>query len=386
MRTALIRHGTLRLPGLSHPLSSTLERHAPTPATDVPPSRRAVVLSNVLELRGNAYARLWSDAVQRAGAHLLPLTMSTVLGRGAARPAWVHLQWPEWAASDARSWVAARRSAKALGLVLLARARGTRVMVTAHNVWSHDRPHPTLEAVLWTLLGMLTTDLHLLSVAGRAEFLASHPTFSKAAVREIPHGNYDAHVRSMPSQARARVELGLPAAARLFATLGTLKPYKGIEGLLDAFGGLDDPDARLVIAGQVADDALMDQLVAARRRDSRLVVIPGFLSDADMVRLVRAADAVVLPYRRVLNSGGAVLALTLGRPVLLPATPTFASLRERVGRHWVTLFNGRIGPADLDAMRPRATDEFPDLAWCSWDVITEQLRSLWTSAAREPGD
>lgn len=267
--------------------------------------------------------------------------------------------------------------AKFLTLVAVARARGARVMVTAHNVWSHDRRYPRVETLLWALLGRLTTDLHVLSEAGLQEFLLQHPSFRRAAVTEIPHGNYDPEVGGAPERGDARDELGLSRHARIFVTFGALKRYKGVEDVAQAFMAVDDDDARLVVAGRVGDEALMQELEEAARRDGRIRLMPEFLSDERMLTLVRAADAVVLPYRRVLNSGSALLALTLGRPVLLPRTPTFRDLRDRVGDCWVSLFDGQLGSADLTAMPSELPPTGPDLSWCNWDVVTSRLRQLW---------
>jgi len=43
-----------------------------------------------------------------------------------------------------------------------------------------------------------------------------------------------------------------------------------------------------------------------------------FIDDAELQFFIRAADAVVLPFRDVLTSGSAILALSFGRPVVAP--------------------------------------------------------------------
>lgn len=328
-----------------------------------------VVLSNVLELDGSPYVRLWNEAAERSGARLCPLTAATVRGR----PDWVHLQWPERVLRHPGTLGAARNLARLLVLVAAARALGARVMVTAHNVWAHDSPHPRLERVLWFALGPLTTDLHLLGGAGAGAFLRAHPTFRRARRRVIPHGTFEPAARGAPARAAARAALGLPDDAHVLITFGMLRAYKGVEELLDAFAAVEDPRARLVIAGRVADERLGRRLEATA--DSRVLVLPRFLEDAELAGAIRAADRVVLPYRRVLNSGAAFLALALDRPVLLPRSPAFEELRTSVGPGWVDLFDAPLGAADLAAAD--VPDGRPDLAWCSWDVVTERLEELW---------
>ncbi len=37
---------------------------------------------------------------------------------------------------------------------------------------------------------------------------------------------------------------------RVFLFIGQVRRYKGVEGLLEAFRSLDEPDARLIVAGK----------------------------------------------------------------------------------------------------------------------------------------
>ena len=45
----------------------------------------------------------------------------------------------------------------------------------------------------------------------------------------------------------------------------------------------------------------------------------GFVADEDLQVYFRAADVAVFPYRRTLNSGALMAALTFGTPVIAPA-------------------------------------------------------------------
>jgi beta-1,4-mannosyltransferase len=43
---------------------------------------------------------------------------------------------------------------------------------------------------------------------------------------------------------------------------------------------------------------------------------------------MRAADLIALPYKEILNSGSAILALSFDRPILVPAAGALAELSE----------------------------------------------------------
>lgn len=211
------------------------DRSEATPGTVAPcppdwPSSQRVV-TNALCLKGNPYLTLWSDAARRSGVTLAPLAKETIFTRRAARHHWVHLQWPELVLDYDRTRFAAGRLVRMLGLLAVARLRGARLLVTAHNVWSHDARHPLLERVLWRSLGVFTTDVHLLCGAGADEFFAHHHSLNRARRHVIPHGHYGPVITGAPDRATARALLGLPRDARVLCTFGHLKSSLLVAGL-----------------------------------------------------------------------------------------------------------------------------------------------------------
>jgi glycosyltransferase involved in cell wall biosynthesis len=134
-----------------------------------------------------------------------------------------------------------------------------------------------------------------------------------ARVHLIPHGV----LRPWEGQAEATLppELrGVEGPAVLF--FGLLRPYKGLELLLAAWRGLaPEPPAgaELWIVGMPRMD--LAPLKAAAPAGVRIV--PRFISDAEVLALMRRASFVVLPYLEISQSGVAFTALGAGAPLLL---------------------------------------------------------------------
>ena len=339
------------------------------------------VLTNVLELEGNPYLRLWNEASRRAGAEPVAISRRTVLAPRRLRARWVHLQWPERVLDAPQPADAVRALARLLTLVSIARLRGARVLLTVHNLHSHSARHPRLERILWRIVARLTTDVHLMEAAAAEDVFRAHPRLRSARRHVIPHGNYLPLTDGAPSREAARAALGIPPDACLLVAFGFLRGYKGVEDLLDAFRGYDGAGTRLIVAGRVRDPRLADRLRASASRDPRVTLMPEFLSDEELSRVIRAADGVVLPYHRVLNSGSLLLALSLGRPVLVPRTSTFTALAERIGPEWIRHFDAPLDSGDLARLAGDPPAGAPDLAWCGWDRVAEQLRPLWAGSA-----
>jgi glycosyltransferase involved in cell wall biosynthesis len=152
---------------------------------------------------------------------------------------------------------------------------------------------------------------------GAARVLTEDFGVAPARVTVIPNGVPEGRfpVADDDARHRARVELGLPAAAPVVACLGALEPEKGVDLVVEAVGRLGPPTI-LVVAG---DGSRRDELVGLAER-----VAPGRVrllgSTERPDRVVAAADVVALASRGG-DSMPAVLveAAMSGRPVV--ATP-----------------------------------------------------------------
>ena len=93
---------------------------------------------------------------------------------------------------------------------------------------------------------------------------------------------------------------------------GLIRPYKGIDVLLDAWRAAA-PDAELWIVGMPRMD--LAPLLAATPPSVRWV--PRFVADDELAAYFRRADLVVLPYREIDQSGVLFTALAFGAPLVL---------------------------------------------------------------------
>jgi glycosyltransferase involved in cell wall biosynthesis len=107
----------------------------------------------------------------------------------------------------------------------------------------------------------------------------------------------------------------LPKRGRLeLLFFGYIRPYKGLDVLLDALEQLRDPDVYLTIAGELWGKARRRLVQAAvnPRIDAHL----GYVNDAEAAELFERADYVVLPYRSATGSAVAALALNYRKPMI----------------------------------------------------------------------
>jgi glycosyltransferase involved in cell wall biosynthesis len=127
-------------------------------------------------------------------------------------------------------------------------------------------------------------------------------------VHVIAHGVFE-HLAADGADAR----IAPPFATELPVVLcfGLMRPYKGIDQLLEAWRGIEG--AELWIAGAPRMD--ISALRASAPPGVRFV--PRFIGDDELPAYFRRADLVVLPYREIDQSGVLFTALAFGKPLLL---------------------------------------------------------------------
>jgi beta-1,4-mannosyltransferase len=288
-----------------------------------------------------------------------------------------HLHWPAHALLFPLPPAVARGTAL-LALMDLARARGTTVVWTIHNLRSHLPRHPRLDAWLHEGVVRRLDGYISLSEAARAEALAKWPRLARLPGYVIPHGHYrEAYPHRFPRD-EARRRLGIAAGAGVIAFVGVIQPYKNVAALVRAFVEARIPDGVLLVAGNPSSAALRDEITRAAAGHSGVRLDWGHVPDERLGLYLGAADLVVLPFAEILNSGSAILALSFDRPVLVPALGSMGELRDLVGAEWVRTFTGGVSAEILRQAlawareRPRGRAPLDALDWDRIAARTEE--------------
>jgi beta-1,4-mannosyltransferase len=197
----------------------------------------------------------------------------------------------------------------------LFKLKAARIVWTAHNVLPHRRSTVPAVDVLGRHLVIALADVVLVHGSGAASVLVARFPRTKRKLVSIPFGNWIDYYPVTHTRDTARAELNIPASAFTFLFIGLCAPYKNVDGLVDAFRGLSG-DAALVIAGRFQSQSFQDEIVALAQGDSRIRIHPGHIPKDTLHTYLVACDAVIVPYREILTSGTAMLALSCGRPVV----------------------------------------------------------------------
>lgn len=263
----------------------------------------------------------------------------------------LHIQWPEELLQGDTWWKTVGHHLAYTALLGKMALTGTPIVRTMHNASPHEPPSLPTALLLQATNALTKGHVHLNPVSTRS-------VNSRDVGAVILHGHYRDWLSGYPQ------ECAVPGRI-LFA--GLVRAYKNVPALIDAFCDLPTDDLTLRIVGAPQPGDLADEILAKIRDHERISATLDYVDDAHMVKEITASQLVVLPYREMHNSGVALLALSLERPVLMPSSPASEALRDEVGTAWVHTY---AGPLTTEALA-RAANHFtptgkPDLSRRSW--------------------
>lgn len=326
----------------------------------------------------NPYNASLYRELQQLGIHIDEYRHSHALR---TTPDIVHFHWPDGDINRPSLLKSLQRIVLLVGAVCACKLKGTRIVWTVHNTKPHDARRPWLSRHFLQWFARRCDGFIFMSEANRDTFFREYTVSPNSQHTIIPHGHYRHCYPGGMDPLRAKQELGLAADKKVLLFIGMVKPYKNIDGLMNAFNRAGLTDYQLVIAG-TADTApaeLRQTIDTLKNQDTHLFL--RFIPDDELPRFMSAANVVILPYKAILNSGALLLALSYNRPVIAPAMGAVTELQQSLGQHWIQSYEGELTPANLQtALADLAVSERP--ATCSlenynWDKLAARTLDFY---------
>jgi beta-1,4-mannosyltransferase len=291
-------------------------------------------------LKDNPYTSLIYREVERAGLEVVEYRpYRAPFGRWDV----LHVHWPE-SVFDHTLAEALPTTESLLFGVKRARARGAKLLWTIHNLGAHEYKHPTVEARFWRRFTDQLDGVVALTPAGLAAARGRFPALAGKAAWIVPHPHYRGQYPDELDKMGARQRLGLGRETKVMLVFGRMYEYKNVPALLHALRAAPDEDWAVLVAGKPRSPEVESALRREGGGDRRVHYHLKFIDTAHAQSYFRAADLVVQPYREILNSGTALLALSFDRPVLLPHHGAGVDLAADFGQPWVHAYEGDLTP------------------------------------------
>jgi len=210
-----------------------------------------------------------------------------------------------------------------LALVLLAKVCRRKVVITVHDVESFGDATTVSRATISRVYRF--ADRLIVHNQFSKRELIERFTVSPAKVSVIPHGNYLAFVSELLNPVEARRSLGIGESSKVVLFFGQIKEAKGLDLLLEAAAEVarEIPGVTFLIAGRPwrSDFSRYEALIRKLGIRDHVVLHSRFIPHEEVASYYAAADVVVLPYRRIYQSGVVLMAMSYRRPVVVSDLP-----------------------------------------------------------------
>ena len=196
--------------------------------------------------------------------------------------------------------------------------RGRPRLLTAHDILPRE-PRPGQTAATRRLLEKM--DAVVVHSQHGAQRLVAELGLSRERVHVIPHGAFD-YLTRLPEERPLPAELAA-VGGPVVLFFGLLRPYKGVELLIEAFHDIDGAELWVVGMPRMPLEPLRELAAGSR---GRVRFVPRFVDDSEIPAFFRRADVVALPYRQIDQSGVLYTALAFGKPIVVSDVGGFAEI------------------------------------------------------------
>jgi D-inositol-3-phosphate glycosyltransferase len=288
-------------------------------------------------------------------------------------------------------------------LNLYYRALGKKLVFTAHNISTEarDKRDSSLNALSLKTQYRLMHHVFVHTEKMRQELMAGYGVGpERITTLTFPINNVTP--RTGITRREARGKLGIPPDEKTILFFGRIAAYKGLDDLVRAVPAIRDRlgPFRVIVAGDVKknEEAHLREvrrLISASDLSSVVDERIGYIPEEEVELYFKAADVLVLPYRRIYQSGVLFLAYSFGLPVVARAVGSLgedvvegktgfvctdddpAHLVEAICRYFASdLFAG------LEENRERIIRHAKERH--SWDRLALTTRAIYESLSREP--
>ncbi|MCB0036342.1 MAG: glycosyltransferase family 4 protein, partial [Anaerolineales bacterium] len=245
------------------------------------------------------------------------------------------------------------------------------LLFICHNVLPHERSRLDVAAVR---LALQRGDAYIVHAQEQAAVLQN--IFPNAPIVVTPHPTYETL-----GSAKTELPTKLPAGRPLILFCGLIRPYKGVDILLNALPlVLKEQLVHCAIVGEFWDnDKPYRQQIEQLGIQEQVTIVNKYVENEVLAAYVALADVVVLPYRSATQSGVIQLAFGQHTPVI---TTNVGGLPDVVDHEKTGLI---VAPEDPAALAQAIVRYFAQQLKTQFqqNIAQGQQRYSWQNLIRE---
>ena len=207
-----------------------------------------------------------------------------------------------------------------LTVCLIYKIRKKPVVITVHNVVSHDKHffYNLCSRLLYKL-----ADHFIVHSESNKELMLKLYGIDESRVTQIPHGPLE-FKSANANREDARNSLGLSPRNKVVLIFGAIRPYKGVDIALMSFASVVKkiPEAYLVIAGKLWESwDRYEKIIEENKITDYVKKHLHYIDAGEVARYFMASDLVILPYLEFdSQSGVGATAVAFRKPMIVTKT------------------------------------------------------------------
>lgn len=261
------------------------------------------------------------------------------------------------------------------------------IVVTLHNIEPHESTF--LDRPLFKLILSMSDKIIVHNNFSVQKTLQTYGKDLLTKIVIVPHGNFVSYFTNDISKREARKKLGIKDSAFVFLFFGYLRPYKGLENLIDAFRKTfqGKQETILMIVGRPPFKWYADVIRSKTRKLSNCVLRCEFVPDDDVQLYLNAADVGVLAHEEITTPATLFLFISFRKPVIASNLPPN---REICSREFCIFFKPNSMESLANAMKKAydnkgevqkmGVNAFKKAQLFDWDSISRKTLDLYVSS------
>jgi glycosyltransferase involved in cell wall biosynthesis len=309
------------------------------------------------------------------------VNMAALLARfSVSKPDIIHVQWTPLL----------RKVPFELWLLKFAKGLGIKLVYTVHNLLPHDSGTRFLSLFKHVYNEM---DALICHTEEASNSLVHEFSVDPKRIWVIPHGPL-LHDLKRDSTQMAKSRLNLPPDVPVVLWQGFIRPYKGLDFLLQAWHKIAAQGLRacLLIVGSGEREMLEDlqeQVTRLNLQESVRLDLR-FVPDEELATYYQAADILTYPYRDVTTSGALMTALAYNKPIVATNLPGFREILRDLANALLVNYGDVDALSNSLALLIREPGERRRLAaaitalhdFNNWDRIAKETRQCYATVLR----
>lgn len=194
------------------------------------------------------------------------------------------------------------------------------IVWTYHNKFPHESKDMKIAKKIMNIMFKYSNIVIVHSEDSKKYCESVHGKNTK--IMYYPHPNYISNYKNvLKSKSNKSINIGF---------FGAIKPYKGIENIIDSFKHIKETNINLKIIGRPYSKEYKERLECMVRDDNRISLDLRFIDDDEISDVFSEIDILVMSYgeESFLISGSAILSFSMKTPIIAPKIGMFNDYKE----------------------------------------------------------